>query len=161
MAVKEGSRPRWRSGRLDWRAVADGAVITVVVTLGPTIAVRLFKDSDLDGQESNLWLIPLLALLVGSAMGGYRAARRRLDAPLMHAAAAAASAATVMAAVRVVRAAVTGDGLGITLVVTFVLLVQIAVSLAIIGGYLAVRREAAQSRALDARAASPPPADGD
>ncbi|MDP9389582.1 MAG: hypothetical protein M3Q48_17115, partial [Actinomycetota bacterium] len=69
-------------GRIDWRAVADGAVVAVAVTLPPAILVRLFKDSDLEGQESNLWVVPVLALLVGFALGGHRAARRRPDAPL-------------------------------------------------------------------------------
>lgn len=136
------TRPGRRTGRIDWRAVADGAVITVSLTLFPTIAVRLFKDGDLDGQESNLWLIPLLALLVGSAWGGHRAARRSLQAPLVHASAAAACAATVLAAVRIGRAAISGDGFDGALIVTFVLLVQISVSLAIIGGQIAVRGEA-------------------
>ena len=146
------TKPGRRTGRIDWRAVADGAVITVSLTLFPTIAVRLFKDGDLDGQESNLWMIPLLALLVGSAWGGHRAAKRRLDAPLTHAALAAASAATVMAAVRIGRAVVTGDGFTGALVVTFVLLVQISVSLAIIGGFIAVRGETRRRAMADAGA---------
>ena len=135
------AKPSRLGGRIDWRAVADGAVITVCSTLFPTIAVRLFKDSDLDGQESNLWLVPLLALLVGSAWGGHRAAKRSLDAPLVHASLAAACAATVLAAVRIGRAMISGDGFDGALIVTFVLLVQISVSLAVIGGQIAVRSE--------------------
>lgn len=135
-------------GRIDWRAVADGAVITVMVTLGPTILVRLLKDSDLDGQESNLWFVPLVALLVGAAWGGHRAARRRPDTPLLHAALAAACAFGAMAAVRLARAAWTGD-VTVPLVVSMILLFQIAVSLAVVGGYVAMRRRPA-----------PPAADG-
>lgn len=149
MAVTGRGRSTGRSGGMDWRAVADGAVITVAVTIPPTILVRLFKDGDLGGQESNLWFVPLLALLIGAALGGHRAARRRLDAPLKHAAAAAAAAFAVMATVRLARALLGGDGVGVPLVVTMLLLLQITVSLAIIGGYVAMRREAAVSRRLD------------
>lgn len=144
-------------GGLDWRAVADGAVITVAVTMPPTILVRLLKDTDLGGQESNLWFVPLLALLLGSALGGHRAARRRLDAPLKHAAAAAAAAFAVMAAVALGRRLVTGDGITVPLVVTLLLLLQITVSLAIIGGYVAIRREAAASGRIGAGAGGDPP----
>lgn len=143
MAVTDGDRPGpARAGRVDWRAVADGAVLTVAVTLPPTIVVRLLKDSDLGGQESNLWFIPLLALLAGGAMGGHRAARRRPDAPLLHAAAAATAAFVVLATVAVARRLVAGDGLTVPLVVTLLLLLQITVSLGVIGGYRAMRRSA-------------------
>lgn len=134
--------------KIDWRAAADGAVVTVCVTLGPTILVRLLKDADLDGQESNLWFVPLIALLIGSALGGHRAAKRRLDAPLLHAAAAAAAAFTVMAVVRFARAVITGDGISLPLVILLLLLLQITVSLAIIGGYIAMRREASVTRRI-------------
>ena len=148
------------TGRMDWRAVADGAVVTVAVTMPATILVRLLKDGDLGGQESNLWFVPLIALLVGSALGGHRAAKRRLDAPLKHAAAAAAAAFAVMAAVRVARALLGGGGITVPLVILMLLLLQITVSLAIIGGYLALRREAAVSRRIDAGSAGEPPATG-
>ena len=134
--------------RVDWRAAADGAVVAVAVTLPPTIAVRLLKDGDLDGQESYLWVVPVLALLVGFALGGHRAARRRPDAPLLHAAAAAAAAFAALAAVAVARRLVNGDGLTVPLVITLLLLLQITVSLAIIGGYVAMRREAAASQRI-------------
>ena len=146
-----------RNGSVDWRAVADGAVLTVAVTMPPTILVRLLKDSDLGGQESNLWFVPMLALLLGSALGGHRAARRRLDAPLKHAAAAAAAAFAVMAALALGRRLVTGDGITVPLVVTLLLLMQITVSLAIIGGYVAMRREAAASPRIDVDTTGDPP----
>ena len=131
--------------RVDWRAAADGAWLAVAITLPPTILVRLFKDGDLDGQESYLWVVPVVALLVGFAVGGHRAARRRPDAPLLHAAASAALAFAALAVVAVVRRLVAGDGLTVPLVVTLLLLLQITVSLAVIGGYVAMRREAAEA----------------
>lgn len=133
--------------RVDWKAAADGAWLAVAITLPPTIVVRLFKDGDLEGQESYLWVVPVLALLVGFAVGGHRAATRRPDAPLLHAAASAACAFAALAALAVVRRFVDGDGLTVPLVVTLMLLLQITVSLAVIGGYVAMRREAAAAAA--------------
>ena len=141
---------------MDWRAVADGAVITVAVTLPPTILVRLLKDTDLGGQESNLWFVPLLALLLGCALGGHRAAKRRMDAPLKHATAAAAAAFVVLPAVSVARSIFGGPGITVPLVVILLLFLQIMVSLAMIGGYVAMRREAAESRRLDPPLPDPP-----
>lgn len=133
-------------GRTDWRAVADGAVVAVMVTLPPTIVVRFLKDGDLEGQESYLWVVPVVALLAGFALGGHRAARRQPEAPLRHAAAAAGAAFAALAAVAVTRRLVAGDGLSTPLVVTLLLLLQITVSLAVIGGYVAMRRQAAVSQ---------------
>lgn len=161
--MNEGRRGPARAGRIDWRAVADGAVVIVGVTMPPVIVVRLFKDGDLPGQESNLWVIAVLAMFLGFVLGGHRAARRRLDAPMLHAAVAAASAAGVMASIVIVRRLVAGSGLTVPLVVTLLLLLQIAVSLAVIGGYAAVRREAVASRQIDrgSRGEPPPAAEAD
>ena len=126
--------------------MADGAIVAVAVTLPPAILVRLFKDGDLEGQESNLWVVPVIALLAGFALGGHRAASRRPQAPLLHATAAAVVAFAALAAVAVVRRLAAGDGLTVPLVVTLMLLLQITVSLAVIGGYVAMRREASPSR---------------
>ena len=138
-----------RRRRVDWRAAADGAVLAVLITLPPTIVVRLLKDGDLEGQESYLWIVPLLAVLTGFALGGHRAATRRPDAPLLHATAAAGAAFVALAALSLVRA-VFGDGLTVPLVVTLLLLGQIVVSVAVVGGYVAMRREAAESRRIGA-----------
>jgi hypothetical protein len=157
MAVTGGRRREARrSGRIDWRAVADGAVVSVVVTLAPTLVVRFLKRSDLDGQESNLWVVAVVALLVGFALGGRRAARRRMDAPLLHAAASAAAAFVPLTALAVIRAVFVGKGLTVPLVVTLLLLLQITVSMAVIGGYLAMRSESMASRRIGAAAAPPP-----
>ena len=139
---------RRRRRRVDWRAAADGAVLAVLVVLPPTIVVRLLKDGDLEGSESGLWVVPMLAVLVGFGLAGHKAARRRPDAPLLHAAAAAGLAFAALAAVALVRAAVGGD-FTVPLVVTLLLLGQIVVSLAIVGGYVAMRREATVARRID------------
>ncbi|HVL94077.1 MAG TPA: hypothetical protein VM264_12140 [Acidimicrobiales bacterium] len=123
-------------GRLvDWRAALDGAAVAVLVTLPPTVAVQLFKGDDLEGQESNLWVVPVVAMLAGFFLAGRRAARRRPEAPLVHGAAAAALAIGALAALTVVRRLVAGDGIGAPLVVTMILLAQVTVSVGVLGGY--------------------------
>ncbi|MGH9179229.1 MAG: hypothetical protein ACRD0N_11845 [Acidimicrobiales bacterium] len=147
---------RRRRRQVDWRAAADGAVLAVLVVLPPTIVVRLLKDGDLEGSESGLWVVPMLAVLVGFGLAGHKSARRRPDAPLLHAAAAAVMAFAALAAVALVRAAVGGE-FTVPLVVTLLLLGQIVVSLAIIGGYVAMRRASAVSRRIDVESTGDPP----
>ncbi|MGH9155238.1 MAG: hypothetical protein ACRD1K_05185 [Acidimicrobiales bacterium] len=127
---------RW----VDWRAALDGAALAVLVTLPPTVAVQLFKGDDLEGQESNLWVVPVVAMLVGFFLGGRRAALRRPEAPLVHGAAAAAVAMAALAALTVVRRLVGGDGIGTPLVITMILLTQVTVSVGVLGGYATTRR---------------------
>ena len=128
--------------RIDWRAVAAGAALAVVVTVPPAVVARLLRGDDLEGQESNLWVVPVVALFIGFGLCGHLAARRRPDTPLLHSAVAALAAFAVLCGFVVVRRFVTGDGLSVPLVVTLLLLLQITVSLAVLGGYVAMRREA-------------------
>lgn len=127
--------------RLDGRTVVTAAALAIAVTVPPTWLVRLWKGDDLDGQESTLWVVPVLALFVAFVLAGHLAARRRPEAPLAHSAAAAVAAFTVLSAVTVVRKLVIGDGLSGPLLITLLLLLQITVSLAVLGGYVATRRD--------------------
>jgi hypothetical protein len=102
--------------------------------------VRALKSDDLEGQESYLWVVPVLALLAGFTVAGHLAARRRPDAPLTHSAAAAVAAFALLATVTVIRRVVIGAGLSGPLLLTLALLFQITVSLAVLGGYAATRR---------------------
>lgn len=135
----------WR--RPDWRAVGAGAATAVVVTLPPTMLARALKGDDLEGQESYLWVVAVVAVFAGFAIGGHVAAVRRPDAPLLHSALSALAAFAALAALTVVRRLVNGDGLSMPLVITLALLLQITVSLAVLGGYVAMRREAHRRRA--------------
>ena len=126
--------------RLDWRAVGAGAALAVAVTFPPAVLVRLLQGDDLKGQESPWWVIPVLALFAGFTVGGHLAARRQPEAPLLHSAVAALVGFGALASFTVVRTLVSGSGLSAPLVLTLVLLLQIAVSLAVLGGYVAMRR---------------------
>ncbi|HEX2064921.1 MAG TPA: hypothetical protein VHE80_10930 [Acidimicrobiales bacterium] len=131
-----------RRVRIDWRAVGVGASLAVLVTVPPAVLARALRGDDLEGQESNLWVVPVLALFIGFGLGGHLAARRRPDAPLLHSAAAALAAFVALCGFVVLRRLATGEGLSAPLVVTLALLLQITVSLAVLGGYVAMRREA-------------------
>ncbi len=126
--------------RLDWRTVGTGALVAISITVPPTWLVRALKGDDMEGQESYLWVVPVLALFTGFAAAGHLAARRRSEAPLVHSAATAVTAFTLLAAFTIARRVVTGDGLSAPLLITLALLLQITVSLAVLGGYLATRR---------------------
>lgn len=132
-------RARSRGRLLDWRAALDGATLAVLVTVPPTVVVALLKNDDLEGQESNLWVVPVVAMLAGFFLAGRRAGRRRPEAPLVHGAAAAAVAVTVLGLVTLARRLVSGDGIGTPLVVTLVLVAQVTISVGILGGYTAAR----------------------
>ena len=122
---------------LDWRVVGTSALVTLAVTLPPVWIIRIMKGDDLAGSESNLWFIGPMAILVGFAVGGSLAARRRPETPLLHSAASGAVAYTTIAIVTVVRRASTGTGVA---VLSLLLLGQIAISVALLAGYVTMRR---------------------
>ena len=66
--------------RVDWKAVATGAVVTIVVGVMASVvlnALGIDKDSN--------WLFLFFWIAVfGAGAGGFIAGRRRLDMPLMH-----------------------------------------------------------------------------
>ncbi len=134
MAVSGGA-----DGKLDWRAVGEGALLALVITLPPVILVRILHGDDPAGQESNLWIITVLAIFIGFAMGGYRAAKRRPRNGLSHAAAAAAVAFGGVALYSLIRHAVDGE-LSVSFVIRLLLVGSITVSVGVLGGYAAVRR---------------------
>jgi predicted permease len=130
-----GARPR-----VDWRTAGAGALLALAVALPPALVVRILKGNDASGRESNLWVVTVLAIFAGFALGGNLAARRRPRMALEHAAAASALAFAGLAAYSVVRHLATGDGVGVKLLVQLVLLGTITVSIGVLGGYAATRR---------------------
>lgn len=134
--------------RVDWRAAGEGAAWALGVALPPIWLVMLLKSGDLPGEESNLWLLTPVALLAGFAVGGFAAARRRRDTPLLHAAAAGAAAFGVVALAGLLRRLPEGgDDVSVSHLVRLVLLGQICVSTAVLGGYVAARRAGLAGRA--------------
>ena len=125
---------------VDRRVVGEGALWALAVALPPVWLVAVLKSDDVPGEESNLWLLTPVALLAGFAIGGFVAARRRPELPLVHAAAAGAAAFGVVVVFGVVRRAVGDDGVTVSYLVRLLLLAQICVSTSLLGGYVAGRR---------------------
>lgn len=146
MAVEEDDAPPGPTGgsaapRIDWRVAGEGALWTLAIALPPVWLVLLLKSDDLPGEESNLWLVTPVALLVGFAVGGFVAARRRPRTPFVHAAVAAVAAYATILVVSLTRRVAGGGGdVTFSYVVRLLLLAQICVSSAVLGGYVSVRR---------------------
>lgn len=130
------------SGRIDWGVVARAAVVAVAVTVPVSVLVRMVKGDDANDERSALWVIAVVALFAGFALAGNFAARRRPDAPLLHAATSAGVAFAVLVVATVVRRVATGEGISSALIITLGLLLQISVSLAMLGAYLGMRHRA-------------------
>lgn len=128
------------AGGLDWRAVAEGALLALAVTLPPVILVRILHGDDPGGQESNLWFVPVLAVFAGFALGGHRAARKRPRTGLTHAATAAGVAFGGLALYSIARHLVTGEEVSVSYIIRLMLVGSITVSIGVLGGYVAVRR---------------------
>lgn len=129
-------------GRLDWPVVGRGALLAIAVTVPVTVVAGILGGDDADGEGPATWVVAVVALFAGFALAGNFAARRRPDAPLVHAAAAAGLAFGLLTAVTVVRRLATGEGVSAPLVITLGLLLQITVSLAMLAAYLGMRHRA-------------------
>jgi len=124
---------------LDKRAVFEGAALALAVTLPPVVLVRILHGDDMQGEESNLWFIAVLAVFAGFTLGGHRAAKRRPREGYSNAAAASALAFVLILVYSVLRRGLSGDDLGLTFAVSMALLGSITVSLGVLGGWIAVR----------------------
>ena len=124
---------------LDWRAVGVGAAVTLALLEPPVQIVSAVKVDDSTGAESYWWVVAAIAVLLSFAIGGWVAARRRPATPFLHGAAAAAIAYVVHLVVRTVIKAVSGDDTSLAVANT-VLVGQIAISLGVLGAYVATRR---------------------
>jgi putative membrane protein (TIGR04086 family) len=82
------------SERIDWKAVAMGAVVSIAVGVLASVVAAVINLS----KDSNGWYIFFWIDIIGAGIGGYIAGRRRLDAPLMHGALVGACAYVVIAA---------------------------------------------------------------
>lgn len=89
-------------GLIDRSAVLAGALLALAVAV-PTLLAGVVIDPD---EESNLVLVLYAAVMVGFALGGWRAARRRPDTPFSNGALAALAAyAAIAVAASIIRVA--------------------------------------------------------
>lgn len=125
---------------LDWRAAGIGALTTLVI-VSPALVIGVLKRNDPSGTESNWWLVAALLVLVAFGVGGWAAGRRRPSSPFIHATAASLMAYAALLLIRTLTRVATSDGANFNVANTL-LIGQIAVSLAIVGAYVATRRRA-------------------
>jgi hypothetical protein len=136
----------WRLLRqLDRRALGRGAAAYLAIAAPAGIAIAALKSNDPAGQESNLWVVAaVVVLLVAPMVGGAVAGREQRDAPLAHGATAVVVPAGVFLVARLVVSLIQGN-LSAAEVVSFVLFLQVFTGLAVFGGWLASRRSARTS----------------
>jgi hypothetical protein len=130
---------------LDWRVAGQGALLALAVALPPAIVVRLLAGGDSNGQGSNAWVVAVLGIFAGFAVGGHLAARKRPASGITHASAAGAMAYGALAVYTLIRHLVTGQTVDIALLVQLALAGSIVISIGVLGGWVAVR-QAARSR---------------
>jgi hypothetical protein len=128
---------------VDWRVAGLGAVVILAILEPPVQIISALKVDDPVGQESYWWVISAMAVLASFAVGGWYAARRQPRAPFLHSTVAAALAFAAHLVVRTIVRAATGDSLSLAPANT-VLVAQIAVSLSLLGAYVATRRRGAE-----------------
>src|SRR5579864_9747570 len=82
------------SSRIEWKAVAAGAVVAIAVGVLASVVAAVINLP----KDSNGWYVFFWIDVIGAAVGGYIAGRRRLDTPLLHGALVGACAYVVIAA---------------------------------------------------------------
>lgn len=124
---------------LDLRAIGMGGAAMLAALVPPVAALRLALGELSD--DSNLWLVALVAFFVACLLGGAVAARLAARAHLVHGAGAAAAGFMAAVLVGLIRRAASGDGiLSVAVLVTATFFVLLAASLGVLGGLLARRR---------------------
>jgi hypothetical protein len=122
--------------RLDWRAVAAGAAVDLVLFLPLVVGIAVLKHHDLATQESYVWIVSAVAIFVAPAVGGAVAARRRPDMPMIHGAAATGLASLGYVVVRVIDGAVGDSSAPAGLLIVFIIA---SVSMGMVGSYVGFR----------------------
>jgi ABC-type Na+ efflux pump permease subunit len=130
--------------RLPWglepAALIRGAAAYLVIAVPCALVISLAHGHDTPGQESSLWVVAaVLVLLVAPVVGGLVAGTAQPSAPLTHAAAAVGVPAGLFLVVRIIVGLVRGS-LTAGQVVSFLLYLVVFTGLAVVGGYLAFRR---------------------
>lgn len=151
---------------VDLRVVGFGACVQVAIAVPSALVVTTLRQDDI-GTESNLWVLAaFVALVVAPAVAGVLVGRRRPDSPVLHAAAASGLAWLLVAAARLVRAAVSDDDMA-SLIGSLLTIAPIQIGIAVLGALFARPRTRPDGdRSMDPRTepaleGPTPPADGD
>ena len=119
------------SSRIDWKAVAAGAVVAIAVGVLASVVAAVINLP----KDSNGWYVFFWIDVVGAGVGGFIAGRRRLDTPLLHGALVGACAYVVIAAFATTITLVSGHaGPGVAQVLFAILWLALGGT---IGGWIA------------------------
>ena len=129
------------AGLVDPRLVGHGAAAQIAITVPPALVVSALRRDDI-GAESNLWLVAaFLALVVAPAVAGALVARRRPDAPMLHAVLATAAGWAVLTAVSILRSAIADDELA-PILASLLTIAPIQVGIGVLGAFFGRPRNA-------------------
>jgi hypothetical protein len=88
MALRRDREPG-RLSRIDWSAIGRGAAAYLALSVPSALLIALVHGQDPVGQESNLWVVAaVIVILVAPLVGGAVAGAAQPRTPLSHAAAA-------------------------------------------------------------------------
>ena len=127
-------------GQLDRRAVGAGTLVALAIAAPPALIAQALTSVDAVGEDSGWLFLFLPVVFAGFTIGGYTAARRRTDTPLLHGAVAALLAFLVVQVIGVVRQLIAGDEIRWARITFNAML---SACLGAIGGIIAARRQAA------------------
>ncbi|MDZ7673720.1 MAG: hypothetical protein U5K30_01410 [Acidimicrobiales bacterium] len=119
------------------KAVGLGTMVTLAVAVPAALLAQTLDETGSVDDDSP-WLIALFAVVLGAmVLGGYLAAERRADAPLINSALAAVGAYVVVQVIAAIRLLVDGDAISWAAMPFFALLASAA---GMVGGLVADHR---------------------
>jgi hypothetical protein len=125
-----------RLSRVDWHAIARGAAAYLAISVPCALLIVLVHGQDPVGQESNLWVVAaVVVILVAPVVGGAVAGAAQPRTPLSHGAAAVYLPAGAFLLVRCGIGLVEGS-LTARQVRSFVLFLMIFTGLGLTGGQI-------------------------
>jgi len=124
---------------MDRQALRRGAVTYLAMAAPCGLVIALTGGSKTSGNESPLWIVAAVVVIVAAPLVAGMVAGGAQAAPLVHGAAAVAIPAGVFLVVRVAVGAAQHT-LVASEVVTFVLYLAVFTALGMLGGYLGFRR---------------------
>lgn len=130
---------------LDPRVALLGGLLGAALVLPPIQVTRALRGSTQSSGTGALWVIPVVAIFVAFPITGFWAARRQPATPLLHASAAGAVAGVFVLAVSLISRVSHHRHLRAATFVQALLILQIAISLSIVGAWWAGRRKESRS----------------
>ena len=133
----------WRD--VDWKAVVVGGVAALAGSSIVLVAVLIIEGTSAISNDSNLFFLFYLLVLLAMAYGGYVAARSAPDTPLLHGSLAAVPAFVITLVIAVIIKFAKGTSWNVpNLVVVETFNLFMSMTAGMLGGRLAQRRLASK-----------------